>query len=96
MYLPGLGDESELAALSRLMGSRNEYISHDPRSAPRSVPVMALNEIREMPEDQALMMFRNAKPMKVRLPSVWDVPDLSKRVRANQAAFDDFCAKASL
>ncbi|OXM18061.1 hypothetical protein CBI33_28075 [Rhodococcus erythropolis] len=95
MYLPGLGDESELAALSRLMGSRDEYTSHDPRSAPRSVPVMALNEIREMPEDQALMMFRNAKPMKVRLPSVWDVPDLSKRVRANQAAFDDFCTKGS-
>lgn len=95
MYLPGLGDESELAALSRLIGSRDEYTSHDPRSAPRSVPVMALNEIREMPEDQALMMFRNAKPMKVRLPSVWDVPDLSKRVQANQAAFDDFCAKGS-
>lgn len=92
MFLPGLGDESELAALSRLMGSRDEYISHDPRSAPRSVPVMALNEIREMPEDQALMMFRNAKPMKVRLPSVWDVPDLAKRVRANQTAFDEFCA----
>ena len=95
MYLPGLGDESELAALSRLMGTRDEYTSRDPRSAPRSVPVMALNEIREMPEDQALMMFRNAKPMKVRLPSVWDVPDLAKRVRANQSAFDEFCSKSA-
>lgn len=96
IYLPGLGDEGELSALSRLMGSRDEYISLDPRSAPRSVPVMALNEIREMPEDQALMIYRNARPMKVRLPSVWDVPDLSKLVRANQSAFDAFCAKAEL
>lgn len=95
LFLPGLGDESELAALSRLMGTRDEYTSRDPRSAPRSVPVMALNEIREMPEDQALMMFRNAKPMKVRLPSVWDVPDLAKRVRANQSAFDEFCSKST-
>ena len=42
------------------------------------------------------MIYRNARPMKVRLPSVWDVPDLSKRVRANQSAFDAFCAKAEL
>ncbi|MFE4500264.1 hypothetical protein ACFRFQ_10405 [Rhodococcus sp. NPDC056743] len=41
------------------------------------------------------MMFHNAKPMNVRLPSVWDATDLAKRVRANQSTFDEFCSKSA-
>ena len=64
-------------------------------SAPRSVPVMAGNEIAQMPSDQALMMYRQAKPVKLHVPSVWDVPALAQRVRSNQAQFDDYCAAAA-
>ena len=59
---------------------------------PRSVPVMAGSEIRAMNADQGLLVYRGSKPIKLHVPSVWDVPALARRVRANQAAFDAFCA----
>lgn len=95
IYLPGLGDGDELATISRALGTRDEYLSASRMSAPRSVPVMAGNEIAQMPSDQALMMYRQAKPIKLHVPSVWDVPALAQRVRSNQAEFDDYCAAAA-
>ena len=53
---------------------------------------MAANEISQMAADQALLRYREAKPIKLHVPSVWDVPAVAEKVRANQAAFDKFCA----
>ncbi|MFD4366978.1 type IV secretory system conjugative DNA transfer family protein [Rhodococcus sp. NPDC058521] len=92
IYLPGLGDEQELTSLSRLLGTRDEYTA--PHAPPRSVPIMSPNDIRQMPQDQALMIARQMSPAKLHLPTVWDIPDLAKRVQANQDAFDWYCETA--
>jgi len=92
LYLTGLGDADELATISKGLGMRDEYMSASRMTGPRSVPVMAGNEISQMAADQALLRYREAKPIKLHVPSVWDVPALAEKVRANQAAFDRFCA----
>jgi hypothetical protein len=92
LYLPGLGDADELATISKGLGMRDEYTSASRMSGPRSVPVMAGSDIRAMNADQGLLVYRGSKPIKLHVPSVWDVPALARRVRANQAAFDAFCA----
>lgn len=94
LILPGLGDDQELASISRLLGNRDEYTSH--QAPPRSVPRMPIDQIRQMPTDQGLMLARGMAPVKLHLPAVWDVPDLKERVEANQAAFDEYAAKASV
>jgi hypothetical protein len=94
LILPGLGDDQELASISRLLGNRDEYTS--PQGPPRSVPRMPVDQIRQMPADQGLMLARGMAPVKLHLPTVWDVPDLKERVEANQAAFDEFAAKAGV
>ncbi|MCZ4516901.1 TraM recognition domain-containing protein [Rhodococcus ruber] len=92
LYLTGLGDADELATISKGLGMRDEYMSASRMAGPRSVPVMAGSDIARMPADQALLRYREAKPIKLHVPSVWDVPVLAARVKANQKAFDEYCA----
>lgn len=94
MYLPGLGDEGTLASLSRLLGTRDDHYSQN--APPRTVPVMSGDEIRRMREDQALVVMRGASPIKLHLPSVWDVPEQAQRIRANQKQFDEFLRTAKV
>lgn len=86
IVLPGLGDERELNELSRLCGTRTVY--DPPHHTAREVPRMTSAQIREMPDDQALMLYRNAAPALLRLPSVWANTDRAAHVNASNALFD--------
>ncbi|MDF3285023.1 TraM recognition domain-containing protein [Gordonia sp. N1V] len=86
IVLPGLGDDRELQSLSRLCGTRTVY--DGPNHTPRDIPVMRDSDIRQMPEDQGLMIYRNAKPALIRIPSVWADPDRASYVKASMDIFD--------
>lgn len=86
ILLPGLGDEDELASVSKLFGHRWEQIG--PRDTDRRQrPVLTVDEIREMDEDRALMIYRGTKAIIVQLPSVWDVKQATAAVRHSQQVF---------
>ncbi len=89
IVLPGLADDQELTSLSRLIGDRDDFHSH--RSGPRRVPIMPAAEIRQMPADRALVIYRGAKPALVSLPTVWDTPALRERVNASRDYYDSIC-----
>lgn len=89
VILPGLADDQELASLSRLIGDREQY--HSPRMAPQRVPIMPAADIRQMPADMALVIYRGARPALVRLPTVWDVPDLKAAVIESKDYYDQVC-----
>lgn len=86
IILPGLGDEEELASVSRLFGQRYESIGSR-ESDVRQRQVITVDEIREMPEDQALMIYRGAPAMIVRLPSVWENAQAKAAVEHSQRLF---------
>ena len=86
IVLPGLGDERELNELARLCGTRTVYDS--PHHTAREVPRMTSAQIREMPDDQALMLYRNAAPALLRLPSVWTNKNRAAHVKASSELFD--------
>ncbi|GAA4685046.1 type IV secretory system conjugative DNA transfer family protein [Gordonia humi] len=87
IILPGLGDIDELESISRLFGTRLEQRSERPGDV-REVPVLSAQEIRELPEGQALMIYRNARPIIVELPTVWERPDLDAAVTDSTALFN--------
>lgn len=87
IVLPGLGDQQELDSLSRLFGTRYEQIGPDSRDV-RERAVLTVDEIREMDEDQALMIYRGAKPIMLTLPQVWDRPDLAAAATASTELFN--------
>ncbi|MFD4406648.1 type IV secretory system conjugative DNA transfer family protein [Nocardia sp. NPDC058499] len=91
LLLPGMrGDE--LNEISRLIGNRKEWRATIGRGAPsyqlHDEPIMTAAELREMDTDHGLLLYRNARPMKVHLPTVWQVPHTRKRVEASLAEFD--------
>ncbi|MBF6331467.1 type IV secretory system conjugative DNA transfer family protein [Nocardia transvalensis] len=96
LILPGLRGVDELTALSRLLGERRRWEAtlHDgSRSyALHDDTVLRTDEIRELGTDQALLIYRNAPAMLLRLPSVWDVPRWRQAVIASTAAFDEIIA----
>ncbi|MYR08984.1 TraM recognition domain-containing protein [Gordonia sp. SID5947] len=87
IILPGLGDQQELDSLSRLFGTRYERMSPDPHDI-REKAVLSVDEIREMEEDQALMIYRGTKPIMLTLPQVWDRPDLAHAAEASADLFN--------
>ncbi|GAA1890522.1 hypothetical protein GCM10009773_18430 [Williamsia serinedens] len=89
IVLPGLRGDQELAELSRLCGDRTEWMPTAPGQAPqqRIRPVLTPAQIRQLPEDVALVIFRNAQPMLVHLRSVWEIKDHRKEVLASQRAY---------
>ncbi|MFI6368292.1 type IV secretory system conjugative DNA transfer family protein [Nocardia sp. NPDC050630] len=91
LILPGMrGDE--LGEISRLIGNRKEWRATIGRGSPayqlHDEPVMTAAELREMDTDEALLLYRNARPMKVQLPTVWQVPETKRRVEASLREFD--------
>ncbi|WP_216895613.1 type IV secretory system conjugative DNA transfer family protein [Nocardia alni] len=92
VILPGLRGVEELTALSRLLGERRHWEAtlHDgSRSyALHDDTVLRADEIRELGTDQALLIYRNAPAIVLRLPSVWDVPRWREKVIASTARFD--------
>lgn len=94
IVLPGLLDGQELESLSRLLGNYDEWMAHG--QMPRSKPVMSASEIRGMPADQALLLYRDAAPALVHLPAVWDVPHMAQRVNDSKAVYDWICENAEL
>ncbi|WJJ14707.1 TraM recognition domain-containing protein (plasmid) [Prescottella equi] len=94
IILPGLGDMRELEEISKLTGSREEWFA--PHQAPRQMPVMSGSEVRQMAEDQALMIYRGANPALLHLPTVWEVPHLKERVLESQAVYEWVCETGEL
>ncbi|MBY4212631.1 TraM recognition domain-containing protein [Rhodococcus fascians] len=91
MILSGLKGE-ELQEISRMLGDRFEWQpSGNKHSGPtlREVPIMTPAEIRTMEPDHGLLMYRNAPPILVTLPSVWDDKQIRSAVLHSQAVFDD-------
>ncbi|WP_200175353.1 type IV secretory system conjugative DNA transfer family protein [Tomitella cavernea] len=86
IVLPGLADDQELASLSRLIGDRDDFYSR--QAGPRRVPILPAAEIRQMPADRALVIYRGAKPALVSLPTVWDTPALRERVTASRDYYE--------
>ena len=94
IVLPGLGDQAELESISRLLGTYDEWMA--PGQGPRTKPVMSGDEIRKMPADQALVIYRDASPALVHLPTVWDVPHLAQRVEDSKTVYAWVCEHAEL
>ncbi|MEV6558293.1 TraM recognition domain-containing protein [Nocardia sp. NPDC051756] len=96
LILPGLRGTDELAAISRLIGERRSweaslhqggrtYQLHDDT-------VLRADEIRELPSDHGLLLYRNAPACLLRLPSVWEVGRLREQAIASTALFDQVIA----
>jgi len=94
IILPGLGDVPELEQISRLTGEREQWWS--PTQAPRQTTVMTAPEIRQMPADQALMIYRGSAPALVHLPLVWDIAHWRKRVLDSHEVYDWVCETGEL
>ncbi|QCB51809.1 TraG family protein [Rhodococcus sp. PAMC28707] len=98
LILPGLkGDE--LQSISRMLGDRFEWQpSGNRQSGPtlREVPIMTPAQIRQMDPDHALLIYRQAPPILVHLPSVWDDKDTRAAVLRSQAAFDDIAGSRTV
>ena len=94
VILPGLMDDAELASISRLLGDYDEW--HTPHHAPRSRPVMSIRNLREMPADQAIILYRGAAPALVHLPTVWNVPTVKAKVDASEEVYNQICEDAEL
>lgn len=77
IILPGLGDIDELESISRLFGTRMEPQSDRPGDV-REVRVLSAQEIRELPDGLALMIYRNSRPIIVHMPTVWERPELAE------------------
>ncbi|MEV0246863.1 TraM recognition domain-containing protein [Nocardia sp. NPDC050712] len=92
LILPGLRGTDELAGLSRLIGERRSWeasLHQGGRSYQlHDDTVLRPDEIRELPTEQALLLYRNAPAALLRLPSVWEVPHWRQQVQASTAQFD--------
>jgi type IV secretory pathway TraG/TraD family ATPase VirD4 len=96
LILPGMrGDE--LSEISRLIGNRKEWRATIGRGSPsyqlHDEPIMTAAQLREMDTDHALLLYRNAAPVKVHLPTVWQVPQLKRRVQASLREFESVVSK---
>jgi len=89
IVLPGLRGDQELAELSRLCGDKTEWMPTGPGEHPqqRIRPVLTASQIRQLPDDVCLVVYRNAKPMLVHLRSVWEVKDWKRAVLASTAQY---------
>jgi len=92
VILPGLRGVDELTALSRLLGERRRWeatLHEGSRSyALHDDTVLRADEIRELGTDQALLVYRNAPALLLRLPSVWDIPRWRTAALESSSHFD--------
>ena len=91
----GLGHAKDLDDLSRLCGQRDDRVrqmstgTSGARSASfhvRQVPVLAPHEVRQIPDGQALLLYRNIPPMIVKTERVWDRKDVKAALAAQREA----------
>ena len=92
LILGGLSVQRDLAALSAMLGDRDEHVpvpfhpqAH--RAAPqvRRVPVMGPAAIRELREHHALLLYRNLRPVELRTRPVWARRDVRRAVTTTAA-----------
>ncbi|MDJ0396177.1 TraM recognition domain-containing protein [Rhodococcus sp. G-MC3] len=98
LILPGLKGE-ELQSISRMLGDRFEWQpSGNKQSGPnlREVPIMTPAQIRQMEPDHALLIYRQAPPILVHLPSVWDDKDTRAAVLRSQSVFGDIAGSRTV
>ena len=98
IVLPGLRGDQELNELSRLCGDKIEWMPTAPGEHPqqRIRPVLTASQIRQLPDDVCLVIYRNAKPMLVHLRSVWEVKDWKKAVLASTAQYRELVPAADV
>ena len=53
-------------------------------------------QIRQLPDDVCLVVYRNAKPMLVHLRSVWEVKDWKKAVLASTSQYRELVPAADV
>lgn len=96
LILPGLRGVEELSALSRLIGERRRWeasLHEGSRTyALHDDTVLRADEIRELGTDHALLIYRNAPAMLLRLPSVWEHRTWRSTVARSIHAFDEVVA----
>jgi hypothetical protein len=93
IMLPGLRGEKELASLSRLLGNRKQWQASHSRQGGATYqlhdePVLTPAEIRGLGTDQGLLLYRNAPPVLLDLPTVWQDKRLKRDVLASMREFD--------
>ena len=91
----GLGHAKDLDDLSRLCGNRDDRVrqmntgTNGARSASfhvRQIPVLAPHEVRQIPDGQALLLYRNIPPMIVKTERVWDRKDVKAALAPGREA----------
>ena len=89
----GLGDAAALRDLSELCGHRDDRVrqtstgtggQHSASFHVRQVPVLGPHELRQIPDGQALLLYRNIPPMIVKTERVWDRKDVKKELGAQR------------
>ncbi|WP_157108511.1 type IV secretory system conjugative DNA transfer family protein [Aldersonia kunmingensis] len=99
IILPGLHGEDELASLSRLIGDREHWqVSHGRAGASYQAqqrPIMTGAAIRRMGDDEALLLYRNAAPIKLHVPTVWTQRRPRRTVTAALDEFDAIVSRRS-
>lgn len=81
LLFPGLGNERDLERISRLCGEVDESTTSvtvgPQRSETRStrrVPVLAVSDIRAIPQWKPLVLYRGLAPLHAALPPWWESP----------------------
>jgi hypothetical protein len=96
LILPGLADEAELEALSRLLGRRREWVKTPTGGQLRDDPLMPAAQIRMLPDGHGLLVYRNAPPALVSLPTVWEQRKLRRAVEESMREFDAVLERGSV
>lgn len=88
IILGGLTVQEDLDHFSRMLGERDDRtpMPFDPRShhqAPqiRRIPVMGPAEIRELDDLHALLIYRNLKPVEIKIRAVWTRRDVRQAAK---------------
>ena len=93
LVLGGLSNAKDLRDISELLGDRHVdqasvstgRQSHDQVTvSTRTERALAVDAIRELRDGEALLLYRNMRAAKVRMPGTWEVPHIDRLVTASR------------
>lgn len=103
LVIPGLMSQELLEDTSKLLGTVQSWrtvpgTGDQWRDQPIERPVMSPEAIRTMPEDQALLVYRNQPGVLLHIPAWWEDGDRTtgEVVRASQAHYDKIIAAGQI
>jgi hypothetical protein len=90
IVLGGLGHADDLARISRLAGDTDEPVTtwsagpggHSWSQAPRRLPVLPIEQLRNLPAGRAVILHRRTPPVEAALAPWWD-QSIAPTVRAS-------------